>query len=156
MMNKWHTLREREQSSLIAAGVLLVLYVLYFFIVSPLLTAVDTTQKQILEKKETLTWMQKINHLHHSAKAPKPLTNGQLLSLIAKQLGTPRYQGFPYQLQQSSGNDILLVIEKIPYALIMQWLYTLTQEYTVNLKQLTVDKTLTSGLVKFQITLTAT
>ena len=140
MMHYWQGLNEREQWAVRIGGIFLIIYLIYLIIFSPLFTAVDSTTAQIKEKSQTLTWMRSVRHQHDSIKSPKPITNSKLLSLIASQLNVAPYQGFHYQMQQTSSGDIQLAFEKIPYNIIMNWLWTLSQNYTVTIKHLGVER----------------
>jgi general secretion pathway protein M len=153
--NYWNNLNERERW-MAAAGVILVLvYLFYLLIYSPLTTAVNTKSQLLIEKKETLAWMQQI------AKKPKhqgkveTTNNTQLLALVSSQLNDKPFKQFPYQLQQTGPGDIQLSFDRVPYQPFLNWLWALSNHYAITIKQFTAEQTDTPGVVKLLLVITA-
>lgn len=154
LKNYWSGLTERERIIAAVGGTCTLIYLFYLLIYSPLSTAVSTKTKQLIEKKETLSWMQQVRNQPKNQKQVESLTNTKLLALIGTQLSDNKFKQFPYQLQQTGPGDIQLSFDKVPYILFLSWLWTLKSHYKITIKQFTADKTDTPGLVKLLIVLT--
>ena len=84
-------------------------------------------------------------------KVAQSLTSSQLLTVIAEQLSRTTFKQYRYQLQQTGVSDIQLSFDKVPYNAFMAWVWSINQKYTVIIKQLNVDRTDVSGVVKLTI-----
>jgi len=67
MKDWWEALQSRERYMVLIAAVLVSIAILYFAIWSPIVSSLDTKQKRIETKRETVAWMslkkQEIEHL---------------------------------------------------------------------------------------------
>lgn len=155
VINYWQQLSEKDRWVSILGLICLVIYLFYLFVYSPLTTAVSNKSNQLQEKIETLNWMQTLESPRSATKNLQKINTSKLLALIATQLAPNPYQAFPYQLQQIGADNIQLSFQKVPYSLIMKWLWDLTTHYTVNLKEITIVRTDVSGSVKWTALLSA-
>ena len=153
MITYWTNLNERERWIVGIGTSCAVLWFLYLLIYSPLTSAVDEKSKRLIEKKETLAWMQQVSQQNKPTKALQIISNSKLPTLIATQLRTTDFQKFPFQLEQTVQGDVQLSFETIPYTLILTWLWKLNTDYAISLKQFTVDRSGTPGIVKIMIIL---
>ncbi|KTC68284.1 putative general secretion pathway protein YghD [Legionella birminghamensis] len=155
MMNYWQNLSERDRLTLSIGIVFTIAYLFYLLVYSPLSSAVNNKTTQLKDKEATLAWMKQINKRPQNTKEPEVINNGRLLSIISTQLNNTRFKSFTYQLQQTGPGDIQINYEKVPYSQFLQWLWQLNSDYAILLKQLSIDKTDTPGVVKLTITLSA-
>jgi general secretion pathway protein M len=144
----WLNLNERERWTLGFGVVFCVAYLFYLLIYSPLVTAVHNKSQQLLEKQETLVWMQQVRHQHNTRKPPQMLTSSKLLTVLAEQLNATSFKQFSYQLQQTGVSDIQLVFDKVPYNAFVAWLWAMSEKYSISIKQLSIERTDTPGVVK--------
>ncbi|KTC81592.1 type II secretion system protein GspM [Legionella brunensis] len=151
MISYWNNLNQRERWMVGIAIACIVFYLFYLFIYSPLTTAVSSKTLQLQEKRETLAWMQQIQHQPQNKKIPQPITNAKLLTLIGSQLNNGSLRKFVYQLQQTGPGDIQLSFEQIPFIPFLTWLWALTNDYAIVLKQFSAERTETPGVVKLTI-----
>jgi general secretion pathway protein M len=155
MMNFWTNLNERERW-IVAIGVFFaLLYIFYLAIYSPLTSAVSNRSNQLKEKKETLAWMQQVRQKPHGKKVQETISSSKLLTVIATQLNTRPFQKFPFQLQQTGLGDIQLTFDKAPYTIFLTWVWNLSNDYSITLKQLTIERTDTEGVVKVMVVISA-
>jgi general secretion pathway protein M len=152
----WHYLTERERWMVVVGTVCALLYLFYFLLYQPLRTAVNTKTRQLLEKQETLVWMQQVRQ---QPKKNQPTTqvinNSKLLALIGNQLSNNGLRQFTYQLQQTGSGDIQLSYEQVPFKPFLIWLWNLHNDYAITLKLFTAECTNTPGVVKQMIVITA-
>ncbi|WP_165475013.1 type II secretion system protein GspM [Legionella yabuuchiae] len=155
MKHYWQNLNERDRVALVLGIAAVIIYLMYLIIFSPLYTALEQKSLQHKEKRETLAWMKQIRGQKSQLKPQQPLTNTQLLSLLARKLKIPMFQPFPYQLQQLSAGDIQLSFESVPFILFIQWLKQLNQTYAFSIKQFNAQRIDTAGLAKVSLILSA-
>lgn len=157
MKNYLNTLNEREKWMVILAGLSLFIYCYYLFLYAPLANKLTQKKAQLIEKTETLAWMQKVKQEGHtSKKAKQTIDNSQLLTLLATQLKDNPTLKVPYQLQQTSSGEIQLTFDAVPFQLFMDWLAKINDKYTVNVKQFDVQHSETPGITKLTIMISAT
>ena len=150
----WQSLNERERWTVIIGLACLILYAYYLMIYNPLATKVKQRERLLIEKIETLNWMKQIKQ-PSSTVAKEKLDNGQLLTLLAKKLKDNSELKSPYQLQQTGSGDIQLSFEEVPFNFFLQWLVTLSNHYTITIKQFTASNTETPGATKLTLILSA-
>jgi general secretion pathway protein M len=154
MRQYWQNLNEREQLMVSVTAACLFFYLIYLLLYSPLETAVTNKLAELQEKKETLSWMQQVRQQPLSSKIPQPTSNAKILTLIDSQLNNGPLKPFHYQLQQTGGGDIELSFEQVPFAPFLLWLWNLTRDYAITLKQFSAERTGTPGMVKLIVTIT--
>ena len=147
----WSQLNERERWMVGLGAVFSFIYLFYMIIYAPLGRAVHNQSQQLLEKQETLVWMQQVRQQYKAKTAPQTLTSSKLLTVLAEQLNKTSFKSFPYQLQQTGASDIQLSFDKVPYQALMSWIWSLNEKYTLSIKQLNVERTDVPGVVKLMI-----
>lgn len=148
MNNWWANLNERDKWASGLGVSFLICYLFYMLVYAPINEAVQNNSKQLQEKRDTLNWMQTVQQQagnHHKAQA---INRNKLLTVIAGQLDSGPLKPFPYQLQQTGQGDISLFFDKVPYALFLSWLWSLNNDYTISLEQISVEQSPTPGVVK--------
>lgn len=110
---------------------------------------------QLIEKKQTLAWMNTVRGQSHPTQNKKTLDNAQLLTLLTTQLKNNPQLKFPYQLQQTGSGDIQLSFDAVPFNLFMDWLKKINQSYTVVIKQFDVEYSERQGITKLVIIISA-
>jgi general secretion pathway protein M len=125
------------------------------FIYSPLVSNVEQQKTQLTEKNATLEWMIKVKQQKSTSLLKKSVDNGQLLTVLATQLKNSSALKFPYQLQQTSAGEVQLSFEQVPFNLFIEWLLQINTHFTINIKQIDVNKTPTPGLTQLMIILSA-
>lgn len=148
MTNFWNNLNDRERWMLAIGTSVLFCYLLYSLLYAPLHHALQANSASLIDKAETLQWMQQAKKDWKVEKPKQTLTSSQLLTALANQLRTSEFQKFPYQLQQTNAADVQLSFEKVPFPLILNWLLTFHEQYAVVVKQLGAERTKASGVVK--------
>jgi general secretion pathway protein M len=151
----WHYLTERERWMVVVCAVCTLLYLFYFLLYQPLRTAVNTKTKQLIEKQETLAWMQQVRHQPKNKHTEQVITNSKLLAIIGNQLSNNALRQFAYQLQQTGPEDIQLSYDQVPFKPFLTWLWNLRNDYAITLKRFSAERTTTPGVVKLMIVVSA-
>lgn len=155
IMNYWNNLNERERWMASLGSVFTLFYLLYLLIYSPLSSAVSTQGKQLVEKQMTLAWMEQVRQQPKNQKTLLAISNAKLLALIGNQLSDKAFSQFTYQLQQTGPGDIQISFERVPYKMLLDWLWKLNSDYAITLKQFSVEHSDTPGVVKVLVVLAA-
>ena len=151
MISYWTNLNERERWTIGVGTCCTLIYIFYLFVYAPLTTAVADKTKQLQEKIATLAGMQEVRPPTMGKNKQQTISGSKLLTIIATQLNSSPFLNFPHQLQQTGQGDIQITFEKVPYTPFLTWLWTLGNNYSIVLKQLSVDRTETAGEVKIML-----
>lgn len=155
MKSYLNTLNEREKWMLIGGVLCLFIYVYYLFLYAPLSNKVTQKATQLVEKTNTLAWMQKAKQQGHAAKNKQSVDNSQLLTLLAKQLKDNPTLKFPYQLQQTGSGDIQLTFDAVPFKLFLSWLAKINDQYAITVKQFNAEHSETPGITRLMLIISA-
>ena len=155
ILNYWNNLNERERWMAAIGSLCVLIYLFYLLLYSPLASSVQTKSRQLLEKKEILAWMQQVRQQPRNQKTAQVISNAKLLALIGSQFRDNNFRQFPYQLQQTGTGDIQLSFDRVPYNQFLSWLWSLANDYSITLKQFSVERTDTPGIVKVMLVITA-
>lgn len=147
-------MNERERWMVLGALLCVGIYIYYFFLYSPLATQVEEKEAQLVEKIQTLEWMNKVKNLKNTEPTKRSVDNGQLLTLLATQLKNSTIH-FPYQLQQTNSGEIQISFAQIPFNVFIEWLIKIDKDYNINIKQLDVNKSATPGITQLMIIINA-
>lgn len=148
---QWQQLNEREQSSVLVAGLCLGIYLLYALLFAPLMTSVSTARTHLHAKNDTLIWMRHAQQNYNHEKKPETIAAGNLLSILTQVLKAASFHRFPYQLAQTASGEIQLSFDEVPYNPFLTWLREQTTRYTLTIKNLDVNKTNVPGVVKVSV-----
>ena len=154
MMAYWSNWNDRERWMVGASAALVLCYFFYLLIYSPLTQHLKTKKEQLHEKQATLVWMQEVSRSSVINKNLKKVNSSQLLSLIAVQFHKPPFQKYPHQLQQTGQGEIQITFKEVPYRPILQWLWTLHRHFAITLKQVVLERTERTGIVKLTLVIT--
>lgn len=156
MITYWKQLTDRDQKILAAGAVTLLSFLLYALILSPIIKAKNNQTKILQEKQETLQWMQHTYQQFKTVKTQQIISCAKLLTLIDSQLSQSSFKQFPYQLKQTGPNEIQLTYAQVPFNLLMDWAWTLSNHYAIQLKQVNIGHSDTAGIVSLNLIMSIT
>lgn len=152
----WEGLNHRERWTASIGSTVVILYLFYIFIGSPISIAILTQKQELQDKRETWQWIQQIQS-QHPTQAQHPfiqVDTSTLLSLLAKEFAKPTFQGLKYTMQQTSSDSIQIHFDTVPYPVFMQWLYGFSQHYQISIQSLQIEHMqMDAGLVKLSLNL---
>lgn len=157
-MNEWwQRLSIREKWMIIIGGIFVVIIFAYVFIWSPLSSNVNNLQTTNTEQRQLLNWMQHANRQIQQLKAAgfteKPASTEALLVIAEKTLAEKKLSQYLNQVQQPSDNQLVLTFKTVPFDKLIAWLEFIWRQYSINVTQISVEKTNTPGLVEAKLTL---
>ena len=152
MNNYWQNLSERERLLMIIGGAFAALWLFYLLVYAPIVNAVKNKSKLLVEKRETLGWMQQVRGQARHKNTRQVINSPKLLALMSNQLNNKNLAKFPYQLQQTDTLDIQLSFPKVPFNDFLAWAWALDENYAITLKQIDIEHLVTPGIVKVKLT----
>lgn len=151
----------RERMMLAAGGVLLVLFLLYIMVWSPLHSGYDTLKNSVEDQRATAVWMQESTQTlarlnRSSGRATRGLGGRSLLSVTDS---TARAGGLGPALKrvEPEGSDSVRVwLDGASFDVMVKWLGTLSTVHGVDAVTVTLERSGTAGRVNARLTLQAT
>ena len=160
-MRAWFdSLEARERMMVAAGGALLVLFLLYVLVWSPIHSGYDALRNNVEEQRATAVWMQEsaqslASLKRNSGKAAQGLGGKSLLSVADS---TARAGGLGSALKrvEPEGSDSVRVwLDGAPFDVLVKWLGTLST-LGVSTESATLERGEATGRVNARLTLQAT
>lgn|SRR3990167_5101827 len=143
----WNNLQSRERLSIIIGIIVVSIYILYMTIYVPLTTTLTQQYLTLQAKENTILKIKQHNQLL------KPMNNMQLLECITQAMHNSQFVPFKFQMQQTSNGDVVLHFNQVPYNIFIHWLWDLTHDHLIIIKQLDITRTAIVGIIALHITL---
>lgn len=153
MVTRYRGLSERDQKALQLLCLFAFCVALFFGVLKPAKNYMDEAQRDYVNQRETLDWMQvrKSQFLAGDSDALAQRGDQSLLSLASN---TAKAFGMSFRRFEPVDDDALrLWIDNVSFNDIVQWIEVLDQDYNITLREMTVDQTAQSGLVSTKLVL---
>jgi general secretion pathway protein M len=157
MRNWLATLNPRERALVIAAGVLVILTLVYVLAIAPFYRAIDQRSERVARKQGDLAWMQSVagelEQLAASGAAPAEPSADSLVVLVDR---TSREAGLGGKVtgQTPTGDaGIRVRLEQAPFDALVTWMAALEQRHGILIDSASVDRAGQSGLVNASVVL---
>lgn len=160
-MKAWlENLEPRERMMAMAGAVLLVLFMIYILVLSPLHSGYDSLRNTVDEQRTTALWMQEsaqtLTRLkRESGRSAQGLGGRSLLSVADS---TARAAGLGPALKrvEPEGSDGVRVwLDGASFDVLVKWLGTLSTIHGVNAETVTMEQSGSAGRVNARLTLQA-
>lgn len=148
MMQYWNNLTDRERWLLVIGGIVSSIFLFYLLVFLPLVDGVHHKTQLLIEKKNTLSFLINAQKQQKTVKKVHVLKQSQLLTVLTEQLTHSSFNQSMYQVQQTASGDIQLSFDAVPFNPLIHWLWAINQQYSLVIKQLHVERTPVSGVVK--------
>lgn len=152
-------LAPRERRIVIAGGILLVIFLLYFMAWQPFVEHRQQLKETVREQQALVMWMQNTAQEVERLRANSPTGAGQipegqsLLALVDQSAKSSRL-GTALKRVEPEGQDAVRVwFEQALFDDLVLWLQSLQQNYGVNVNDIVVQRQETAGLTNVRITL---
>lgn len=161
-MRAWFDSLEARERLMVAAGAaLLVLFLLYVLVWSPIHSGYDALRNSVEEQRSTALWMRESARTltslkRNSGKAAQGLGGKSLLSVADS---TARAGGLGPALKrvEPEGRDSVRVwLDGAPFDVLVKWLGTLSIIHGVSAESATLERSDATGRVNARLTLQAT
>ncbi len=154
----WGGLAQREQRALTIGGIVLLFFIIYQGIWSPVINHLAYMRTQIVSSEKTLLWMknidaainslQKDNHQAQVVSSPV-----MLLSAFQKQVQQAGLDVAMTELKQVSNNSIEVRFQKVAFDKWIKLMIGFTKDYRVTINSLSINADATSGVVSVELIL---
>ena len=161
-MKAWlYSLEPRERMMLAAGTALLLLFLLYILVWSPLHSGYDDLKNKVKEQRATALWMhesaQTLGRLKRSSNRPPKGLGGKSLLSVADSTARAGGLGPALKRVEPEGSDSVRVwLDGAPFDVVMKWLGTLSTIHGVNAETVTMERSDAAGRVSVRLTLQAT
>ena len=160
-MKAWlENLDPRERMMVAAGGALLVLFLLYIMIWSPLHSGYDSIKETVEEQRATALWMQQsaqtLKGLKGRAGSAAQGLGGRSLLSVADSTARAGGLGPALKRVEPEGSDSVRVwLDGAPFDVLVKWLGTLSTIHGVNAETVTMERSDATGRVYARLTLQA-
>lgn len=154
-MREWfNNLERREQWALVVGSALLLVYLFYLLVWSPLNSRIENLQQRNTAAADVLVYMQngvqEIKQLRGGASTTRGGSGGQSLSQMVDQ--SAAQHGIRISRFQPSGNNEAQVwLENIPFNKLLAWLDQMENSYGVRVKNIAVNNASAVGIVNVRV-----
>lgn len=159
MMDWWEARNDREKLILLVGAIVAVLLIGFELIWMPIANSVDTLNKQVQSQESLAHWMQiagiRIKALKKAGFVMSQQQTGSLLVIVEKTLEQAKLNSYLRNVQQPADNQITLSFQSVPFDAFIQWVQSIWQTNGVQVQQLSVTRTDTTGLVDVNLTLSS-
>lgn len=147
-------LNERERRAVIAAAILLALFIPYQFIWTPFMNRLNELEDRVEKQQKDLVWMQdRVNEAKELSRAAGgAVSAGSAQPVYGTIESTARQRfGGDIRIQQEGKGGVRVTIQNTAFDDLMLWLDDLHYQQHVNVKQLKIDRESGVGRVSASI-----
>lgn len=156
MKDWWLNLALREKQTVAAGSFVVVLFLLYTLIWSPLSDLNDNLRTRIPRSQETLSAMQStdqlIQHITKEVKEKRNQPTGSLLGLMQTEINQSKFASHVTQLRQAENDSVQFNLRKVDFDQLLVFLTSLWKKQGVIISQITVIPMEAPGEVTVDIT----
>jgi len=160
-MKAWlESLEPRERMMVAAGGVLLVLFLIYILVLSPLHSGYDSLRGTVDTQRTTAQWMQEsaqtLKSLKRSGGRAAQGLGGRSLLSVADSTARAGGLGPALKRVEPEGSDSVRVwLDGASFDVVVKWLGTLSTIHGVNVETVTLERSGAAGRVNARLTLQA-
>jgi general secretion pathway protein M len=162
-MRAWFdSLETRERMMVVAGSALLVLFLLYVLVWSPVHSGYDALRNTVEEQRTTAIWMQESAQTlatlkRSSGRGPEEGLGGKSLLSVADSTARAHGLGPALKRVEPEGSDSVRVwLDGASFDVLVKWLGALSTLHGVGAESATVERSAATGRVNARLTLQAT
>jgi general secretion pathway protein M len=156
LKEKWQNLSAREQVYIVIAGILLIVTILYYGVISPLLNGVDDVKQRLHAQQTLSTWMTPrvaaLSRISNTTPS-HPVTAANLLATVDTQLKQSNFAGAIGEISQTNTNQVHVTLKEVAFDDLMAWLVQQWQQSQIQISDFDAQKTDKPGMVSVTMTL---
>lgn len=161
LQEMWSQMAARERRAVAIAAPVVIFFIVYQWVWSPLIGSVDYLRQRITTQQKTLEWMQNADqdlqkmqgHQHNKAIASSPVV---LLGALQKQIRQSGLQQYVTELKQSNNDGVEVHFQKVEFDKLVQLLITMNKTESFIISHMTTTSLTTQGLVNADLSLRLT
>ncbi|HSW71689.1 MAG TPA: type II secretion system protein M [Gammaproteobacteria bacterium] len=152
LKTRWQTLDSREKNMLLGGAFITSFLLFYALIWSPFHSHLELLRQQIRAEKKTIAWMQVASKQLQALEGRQSMPSAKLLSerinLVQEDLRQTRLSKNITRLTQSSSDEIRCSFDRVDFDTLIKWLIPFSQQHDLTVKQASVRRLNTVGLVQ--------
>ncbi len=151
MKEWWKALEKREQRIVLWGGVIVILLILYFGLLSPMQDKVATLQKSVSNNTSLLVWMKQAksevkrsekNRVNSASNRSK-----SLLTVVDSSIKQKKLSASVTEIKQVNKSQVQVKLGEVRFESLIAWLQQLQSRDGVNISKITLRRTETEGIV---------
>lgn len=157
MKDWWLNLPLRDKRMLGMGGIVVILFLLYEIIWSPLATSNENLRIHIEHNRDTLQYMQNADHriqqLLKESKAKNYKASGSVLGTMQTEINSSPFATHVVQLRQAENDSVQFNLRKVNFDQLLVFLMSVWKKYHYIVSQISVVPTGVPGEVTVDITI---
>lgn len=154
---RWSNLSLREKRIVTAGSIAAFILLFYLLIWAPISNKAASLRTQIEKDAKLLSWMQaadnRIQILQQSLHPSSSISSKSMLSIIQNEINQPGFAKNLSALRQVDNHSVQINLQNVPFDGLINWLTQLSKSNGLQVTQMAVAPTTTSGLVTAEIIL---
>lgn len=156
MKDWWLNLSIREKQTVSIGGILVVIFICYAFIWSPINNATNQLREKIQHDHALLVWMRKVSQ--HIASLQKNATQAEpdttsILGTTQNEINKSAFAQHVSQLRQADSNSVQFTLQKVDFDELITWLTSIWKFHNLGVTKLNLTPTDKPGIVSGDIVL---
>ena len=157
MLEYLKSIKSSERVSLLAGIVLVVIFLLYQLVFSPMQNSIDKKQQILNNKIQTLHWMQQASVEYKQLQKNKPkqkasFSNDSLLTIIDQTTVKLNVRSFIRRIDPEGKNQVQIWLERINFDDLIHLLNILQRNHNISIENLSVNRQTDQALVNARVT----
>lgn len=152
----WQNLSERDRLIVIYGGIVAVLLLFYFMVLSPLSQKNTDLMESNAQTRDLIDWMKsakvQLVQLRQQSKN-KTASNVSLLSAVEQSVKRNRLNAAAGEIKQLENNRVQISFAKVDFPAVMHWIEDIQATSGSKIDKVTIQKTEKLGVVHVDLTL---
>lgn len=156
-MKSWFlSLTQRERTMVKYAASVVMLFIIYLFVIEPVMTTYAKNKKNIETATETLNWMKsaetEIKQLRGgSSLAKRPQGKQFILSMVDKSARKAGLGSVMKRVQPEGDSGVRVWFENAVFDELIKWLSVIESKNGLSVNEINIEQTETTGLVNVRV-----
>lgn len=156
-MKSWFlSLTQRERTMVKYAASVVMLFIIYLFVIEPVMTTYAKNKKNIETAAETLNWMKsaetEIKQLRGgSSLAKRPQGKQFILSMVDKSARKAGLGSVMKRVQPEGDSGVRVWFENAVFDELIKWLSVIESKNGLSVNEINIEQTETTGLVNVRV-----
>jgi general secretion pathway protein M len=157
LKTKWNSLTNRERFLVSICTAVVFVGIIYYALVSPLLTSVSSSEQQADAQQKLLIWMRpRVNLLQNQSSSTvtsQTVTASELLPTVDARLKQADFASSVSEISQTADSGVRVALTNVPFDDLVTWLSRQWQRSKIQVSDIDVQKTEKVGIVNVTLTL---
>ncbi|MEJ2622365.1 MAG: type II secretion system protein M [Candidatus Thiodiazotropha sp.] len=157
MKQWWLSKTPQEHMAMIVGGAAVLLLLLYLILWRPFQQSIEQKALQVKSQESTLQWMKEnadlVKSLRGTQNSKGKASNEALLTLVDRTAKRIQLRQQIKRIKPQGDDGVQLWVEQAPFDTLIRWLDQMSQDYSLNIESLNIDRQDAPGLVNARVVL---